>query len=86
MCQSLRSFSTPSMRRTFLPIMIKFNRRLLGKHQRASGVGTSIRAAQTGVFDLDIRISNRPFIDVCMSFAAETCLQSRNVEKAINAV
>jgi hypothetical protein len=23
------------------------------------------RAAQTGVFDLDIRISNRMFIDVC---------------------
>jgi hypothetical protein len=44
------------------------------------------RAAQTGVFDLDIRISNRPFIDVCKSFAAETGLQSRNVEKRINAV
>jgi hypothetical protein len=45
-----------------------------------------IRAAQTGVFDLDIRISNRPFIDVCKSFAAETGLKSRNVEKGINAV
>jgi hypothetical protein len=45
-----------------------------------------IRAAQTGVFDLDIRISNRPFIDVCKSFAAETGLKSRNVEKRINAV
>jgi hypothetical protein len=28
-----------------------------------------IRAAQTGVFDLDIRISYRLFIDVCKSFA-----------------
>jgi hypothetical protein len=46
---------------------------------------TDIRAAQTGVFDLDIRISNRPFIDVCKSFAAETGLESRNVEKRINA-
>jgi hypothetical protein len=45
-----------------------------------------VRAAQTGVFDLDIRISNRPFIDVCKSFAAETGLKSRNVEKRINAV
>jgi hypothetical protein len=44
------------------------------------------RAAQTGVFDLDIRISNWPFIDVCKSFAAETGLESRNVEKRINAV
>jgi hypothetical protein len=44
------------------------------------------RAAQTGVFDLDIRISNWPFIDVCQSFAAETGLKSRNVEKRINAV
>jgi hypothetical protein len=44
------------------------------------------RAAQTGVFDLDIRISNRPFIDVCKSFAAETGLKSKNVEKRINAV
>jgi hypothetical protein len=46
-----------------------------------------IRAAQTGVFDLDtcIRISNRPFIAVFKSFAAETGLKSRNVEKRINA-
>jgi hypothetical protein len=44
------------------------------------------RAAQTGVFDLDIRISNRRFIDVCKSFAAETGLKSRKVEKRINAV
>jgi hypothetical protein len=46
----------------------------------------AIRAAQTGVFDLDIRISNRPFIDASKSFAAETGLKSRNVEKRINAV
>jgi hypothetical protein len=44
------------------------------------------RAAQTGVFDLDIRISNRPFIDISKSFAAETGFQFRNVEKRINAV
>jgi hypothetical protein len=44
------------------------------------------RAAQTGVFDLDIRISNRPFFDACKSFAAETGLKSRNFEKRINAV
>jgi hypothetical protein len=42
------------------------------------------RAAQIGVFDLDIRISNRPSIDVCKSFAAKTGLKSRNVEKRIN--
>jgi hypothetical protein len=48
--------------------------------------GSPIRAAQTGVFDLDIRISNRLFIDVCTSCAAETGLNSRNVEKRINAV
>jgi hypothetical protein len=45
----------------------------------------AIRAAQTGVFDLDIRVSNRPSIDVCTSFAAKTGLKSRNVEKRINA-
>jgi hypothetical protein len=45
-----------------------------------------IRAVQTGVFDLDIRIANQPFIDVCKSFAAETGLKSRNVEKGINPV
>jgi hypothetical protein len=44
------------------------------------------RAAQTGVFDLDIRISNRPFIDVYTSCAAETGLTSRNVENGITAV
>jgi hypothetical protein len=43
-----------------------------------------IRAAQTGVFDLDIRISNGLFIDVCASCVAETGLKSRNVEKKIN--
>jgi hypothetical protein len=47
---------------------------------------TTIRAAQTGVFHLDIRISNRLFIDVCAAVAAETGLKSRNVEKRINAV
>jgi hypothetical protein len=46
----------------------------------------TIRAAQTGVFDWDIRISNRPFDDVCKSLAAESGLKSRNVEKRINAV
>jgi hypothetical protein len=44
------------------------------------------RGAQTGVFHLDIRISNWLFIDVCAAFAAETGLKSRNVEKRINAV
>jgi hypothetical protein len=44
-----------------------------------------IRAAQTGVFDLDILISNRMFIDVCISCVAETGIKSRNVEKRINA-
>jgi hypothetical protein len=44
------------------------------------------RAAQMGVFDLDIRISNRPVIDVGKSFAAETGLKSRKVEKRINSV
>jgi hypothetical protein len=42
------------------------------------------RAAQTGVFDLDIRISNGLFIDVCASCVAETGVKSRNVEKKIN--
>jgi hypothetical protein len=45
-----------------------------------------ISAGQTGVFHLDIRISNRLFIDVCAAVAAETGLKSRNVEKRINAV
>jgi hypothetical protein len=42
------------------------------------------RAAQTGVFDLDIRISNGLFIDEDASCVAETGLKSRNVEKKIN--
>jgi hypothetical protein len=41
----------------------------------------NIRAAQTGVFDLDIRISSRLFIDVYTSCVAATGLSSRNVEK-----
>jgi hypothetical protein len=45
-----------------------------------------IRAAQMGVFVLDIRILNRLCIDVRTSCAAETGHKSRNVEKAINAV
>jgi hypothetical protein len=44
------------------------------------------RGAQTAVFELDIRISNPPYIDVCQSLASETGLKSRNVEKRINAV
>jgi hypothetical protein len=44
------------------------------------------RGAQTGVFELDIRISNSPYIDVCQSLASEIGLKSRNVEKRINAV
>jgi hypothetical protein len=54
--------------------------------KRKKGNSGNIRAAQTGVFDLDIRISNRPFIDICKSFAAQTGLKYRNVEKGINAV
>jgi hypothetical protein len=45
-----------------------------------------IRRAQTGVFESDIRISNPPYINGCKSLAAETGLESRNVEKRINAV
>jgi hypothetical protein len=44
-----------------------------------------IRAAQTGVFDLDIRISYLVFTDVCTPCAAETGLKCRNVGKRINA-
>jgi hypothetical protein len=54
--------------------------------QGGSNLHSANRAARTGVVDLDIRISNRPFIDVCKPFAAETGLKSRNVEKRINAV
>jgi hypothetical protein len=42
------------------------------------------RAAQTGVFDLGICISNRPFIDVGKALADATGLNSRKVEKRIN--
>jgi hypothetical protein len=44
------------------------------------------RGAQTAVFELDIRIFNLPYIDVCQSLASETGLKSINVEKRINAV
>jgi hypothetical protein len=44
------------------------------------------RGAQTAIFELDIRISNPPYIDVCQSLASETGLKSRNVEKRENAV
>jgi hypothetical protein len=39
------------------------------------------RAAQTAVFAWDIFISNRPFVDVCISFAAETGPRYGTVEK-----
>jgi hypothetical protein len=45
-----------------------------------------IGGAQTAVFELDIRISNLLYIDVCQSLASETGRNSRNVEKRINAV
>jgi hypothetical protein len=45
-----------------------------------------IRRAQTGVFESDIRISIPPYINGCKSLAAETGLESRSVEKRINAV
>jgi hypothetical protein len=66
-------------------IMVDDQKLLNASNNRKPGPGL-IRAAQTGVFDLDIQISNRPFIDVCKSFAAETGLKSRNIEKRINAV
>jgi hypothetical protein len=44
------------------------------------------RGAQTAVFELDIRISNPPYIDVCQSLASEAGHKSRNGEKRINAV
>jgi hypothetical protein len=44
------------------------------------------RGAQTGVFELDIRISNPPYIHRGESLAPETGLKSRNVEKRINDV
>jgi hypothetical protein len=48
--------------------------------------GKPIRGAQTAVFELDIRISNPPYIDVCQPLASEAGLKSRNVEKRINPV
>jgi hypothetical protein len=52
----------------------------------AGAEGKTIRAAQTGVFHVDMRISKGLFIDVCAAVAAETGLKSRNVQKTINAV
>jgi hypothetical protein len=57
---------------------------VIGRNSNHS-VASLIRAAQTGVFDLDIRIFNRLFIDVCKPFDAEIGLKSRNLEKNINA-
>jgi hypothetical protein len=54
--------------------------------ERRVGRGALYRGAQTAVFELDIRISNSLYIDVCQSLASETGLKSRNVEKRINAV
>jgi hypothetical protein len=45
-----------------------------------------IRGDQTAVFELAIRISKPPYIDVCQSLASETSLESTNVEKRIMAV
>jgi hypothetical protein len=41
------------------------------------------RGSQTAVFELDIRHSNPPYIDVGKSLASEDGLKSRNVEKRI---
>jgi hypothetical protein len=60
------------------PVGQGFRRRVLGCCR--------IRGAQTAVFELDIRIFNPPYIDVCQSLASETGLKSRNVEKRISAV
>jgi hypothetical protein len=54
--------------------------RMMGRFERCD------RGAQTAVFELDIRISNPLYIDVCQSLASETGLEARNVEKRINAV
>jgi tRNA1(Val) A37 N6-methylase TrmN6 len=43
------------------------------------------RGSQTAVFELDIRLSNPPYIDVGQSLASEAGLESRNVEKTTNA-
>jgi hypothetical protein len=39
------------------------------------------RAAQKGVFHFEIQIADPLFIDVCAAGAAETGLNSRNIEK-----
>jgi hypothetical protein len=57
-----------------------------GTRRRPTGFETTTRGAQTGVFELDIRISNPPSIDVCQSLASETGLKSRNVGNRITAV
>jgi hypothetical protein len=44
------------------------------------------RAAQKGVFHLEIQIADPLFIDVCATFVAETGLNSGNIENRINAV
>jgi hypothetical protein len=62
----------------------------MGKSKRTGAAARkgrrAIRGAQTAVFELDIRISNPPYIDVCQSLAYEAGLKSRKVEKRINAV
>jgi hypothetical protein len=58
----------------------------LALHGLVLAIGPHIRGAQTGVFELDIRISNPPYIHRSKSLAAETGRKSRNVEKRINAV
>jgi hypothetical protein len=63
-----------------------FERAICGGNDVSGSAPSANRAAQTGVFELDIRISNPLFIDVCTSFAAETGLKCRNVEKRINGV
>jgi methylase of polypeptide subunit release factors len=39
------------------------------------------RGAQTAVFELDIRISNPPYIDVCQSLASEAGLNPETSKK-----
>jgi hypothetical protein len=58
----------------------------IGSIGRPLNCWIDIRGAQTGVFELDIRISNPPYIHRCESLAAETGLKARNVEKRINDV
>jgi hypothetical protein len=45
-----------------------------------------LRAFRWSFFGLDIRISNHPCIDICKVLAAETGLQSTNIEKRRNTV